>query len=371
VACMAGFLLFGAPNHIRCMQTYGHPLGPDYYREGNGRASKGLDIQLLKANAARYLYQATEPSALPFFLMLTENKKEIVGNIEAWRAETGERLFEALAIDSNDPTATKLYTEFSFATPFPFHEDIVWFGPLGLLLWTPVVLYWGVACFFRRDPVRLLLFLSCAGFVFFACAEMVWSPWRGRYFVLAVSLGAPLLSNLFKRGKLFALARWVLVLLAVSVLVKTLVRNESKALVGPNAIWGKERDALRYANLPHDGKALRAVERLLPQHATVALLVQAGDWDYPLFGQGLTRTILPVASWPESLSTEWLDSHERVTHFVVHRAGNGLVPWRAPSGYDAIEADQTSGWSVIIRRQQPVREAPAPDSGLDSPEGGT
>jgi hypothetical protein len=123
--------------------------------------------------------------------------------------------------------------------------------------------------------------------------------------------------------------------------------------------------------LPHDGKALRAVERLLPPRATVGFLLQGGDCDYTLFGEGFTRTVCSLAPWPESLSTEWFDSHEHVTHFVIHRADDVPALRLAPEAYETIETDLEEGWSVVVRTPEPTGEPPELDSGLDSPQGGT
>jgi len=84
----------------------------------------------------------------------------------------------------------------------------------------------------------------------------------------------------------------------------------------------------------------------------------------------LTRTVLPLIHWPEAFPTEWFDSHEQVTHFVIHRADNACVARRAPSDYQKIIGSK-EGWSVIVRTQRVTGETPAPDSALDSPSDGT
>jgi len=294
-ACLAGFLLLGAFNYFQNWVHYGHPLGPQDFIRAQSSVLSGVPGKSFRAKLASDLYSLADPTGLP-------------GPIaQAWmkpRNRGGAFLFKALGVPLDSPHLRYAEHRFELAESPPprIREGTAFFGPLGLLVWMPAMLFWLIAGIVKRDD-RFLLAVTSLGFVPAMAVIAIWSPFRGRYFCLAIACAAPLVSGLIRRGRIFAAVRRLVVALACLVMAVTVARNAEKPLIGEMSIWGKSRIELRMTPL---ALVLGRSTPMLPELATVGTVLGSEDLDYPLFGERLTRRIIPLFPRPEVIDGEWL-----------------------------------------------------------------
>jgi len=337
-SCAAGWLVFASVSYVIPWRAYGHPLGPKDYRIANSRISSGVDLELLVSNMARYSYQVADPSGLPI--------RFLAAPIDDLRERVGAALFEAYCIKTNAADLNKPGAVFDLDSPIRVHEDFAWFGPLGFLLWLPSLAYSGFLSWRRRDAMRFVPLAMVVVFYFAICASLLWSPWRGRYFVLSATCAAPPLAFFYQRGaRIYAVARWAIILLAVTVLAKTVARNENKPLIGPQAVWDKDRIARQALSMPQYEPYLRALDKEIPSTATVALMIGGDDWDYPVFGRDLSRTVVPIVPPPHELNARWAGWHRY--RYLVVRDRDYCDVASLPS--DRFEVVDAGTWKIIKR----------------------
>jgi hypothetical protein len=340
VACLGGFVLFGVYTYGLNLIVYGGPLGPPSHVESVSAGSYGVGLTLVKANVARYIYQAADLTGLP---------DPIKSTIQKIKADSGSAIFKALDIEPNSPRTTRKGTRFGFTSKVRTHEDLAWFGPLGFLLLIPAAIYCGAASFIKKDVYRLILVAIALSLFLAVCASLLWSPWRGRYFVMAATVCAPFLAMYYNTDSKFILLRWAIVLMAILVMGNTVVSNEAKPLTGPAAIWKLNRIGRQSLNRPPIEPTLRMVEELVPPKTTVGIIIGGDDWDYPLFGEHFSRTVVPIYPRPEIVDLEWLA--EQDINFLLVKDASGAYLSRIPAGLHTIgKANEGHNeWCVLYR----------------------
>jgi hypothetical protein len=71
--------------------------------------------------------------------------------------------------------------------------------------------------------------------------------------------------------------------------------------ISTTSLFTMDRTAQLARNAPFMERPLRRFERLVPANAAVALALPDNSYEYPLFGPGLTRTLLPINSYVNGL----------------------------------------------------------------------
>ena len=287
-ASVAAFLLLGSYNYALNWIAYGHPLGPPELVQGE--SSSDPSGSGLVTNLARYAYQAADTTGLP-------------AGVHRLKVRLARSVFDRLGIPVTSNAAARL--PFSLEDQPSMGLGRTWLGPLGAILLFATILYF-VRAVGRRDMLRLSLVLMAWSFFAVLSFTVAWSPYKGRYVVLVATVLAPLMASWYRAP---VPIRWAVGALALYMLVVALLTNARAPLIGKDAIW--ERD--RYSLLDH-GEAreelLRAIDNLVPPDATMAVYLEAGDWDYPLFGLHFTRTLIPIYPYPAQIDEAWLaDQH--------------------------------------------------------------
>jgi len=305
-ACLAGFLLLGAFNFIQNWAHYGHPLGPRDFIRAQSSVLSGFQGESIRAKLASDIYSLADPTGLP---------GPIAQAVTQARNRGGALLFRALGVPLDIPHLTYAEHRFELAESPPprIFEGTAFFGPLGFLVWLPAMAFWFIAGVVKRDD-RFLPAVTSLGFMLAMSVFVIWSPFRGRYMCLAMASAAPLIAGLLRRGRVVAAIRWLVVALACTVMAVTVASNSKKPMVGPRSIWGRSRIDLRMMPL---FSAVHNMTRMLPEGAVVGTVLDSEDLDYPLFGERLTRRIIPLFPRPEVIDGRWL-SRIPYRHFVVN-----------------------------------------------------
>jgi len=253
-------------------------------------------------------------------------------------SKAGEAVFKVFHILPNVPDSY-LYGGFFFnnwAHKFKIHEDFSFFGSVGLILLgiAVYVLIFEIIKFIRKKTTfssRYFIFAYlCLSYLLILSFVYKWDPWLSRYFVSMVLIAIPLLAKIFNSDReTFKRLGTVIIIYSVLFLIPTTFMNQLKPLnpykrsIGdpfwyllpyttrtqfntPEALpqingigwaplsWNRDYEGLRYLLRPREEKFIRNYEALIPENSRVGVILGFYQWDYPLFGNKLNRTIIPV-----------------------------------------------------------------------------
>ena len=264
------------------------------------RMRLSLDLTLIRCNLARDIVSFLDFTGLP---------QPLADPAARLRAAIGRRALASLLVPKKTKRVTAYTVTYDFQDPRPQPSEArSFFGPLGFLVWLPLVLYWSLAGFIKRDS-RLIPALSFLGFMVLSAGSQFWSPFRGRYYCLVVALGAPLVASLYGRGRRRGTLRAVICLVAIVGVIVTMLTNIQKPLIGPGAIWTKTRMEMRSAAWAQGGVPTRVMEEFMPATASVATVLKDTDPEYVWFGERLTRRLTPIFPAPKVIDRAWLQKN--------------------------------------------------------------
>ena len=283
-ASLAAVALFTLPaGYIENWQVYGHPIGPDYVRQLHAfeGAAPGYVIEHGVNNLLRFGFEFLSLDGMPAF-------GDVYAAQQALRDWPGQ-LTLALGFDLETTEATR--APFSYAKPPYAHEDMSYWGVFGFGLVLPLVML-ALAGVMRAPPARTM----AAGFVLFFLAQAFsgpYDPWRGRYFTIAGIFATPVVAAWIGRPH-HALAKVLLTVVVMlgcfSGLSAVLGRKNSM----PEEVYRMDRVAQLTRNRRAYTEPVRRFEQIVPAGATVAVFFSEDMFEYPLFGEGLTRRLIPV-----------------------------------------------------------------------------
>jgi 4-amino-4-deoxy-L-arabinose transferase-like glycosyltransferase len=287
------------PPAIAGMQTITHPT-----------------IQTFAVNLERHLIGFLDPAGPAYLASGSKTLACTVGN----NLTTG--LARLLRIPAHLPALDFPFWPGAY-DPRPactFQEDGSWYGLGGLLILGCVL-----ACSLRRrrNPA-IVLALAALSFLLGAALLLRWQPWEGRLLVPFMALGAPLSGLLYRalcRHRLWPLAQ-VLVLYVAAGGVAAAIDSQAK----PLSAWA----TLDQLPVAYGQISPAVLDSYVPSTARLAIYLDGDDWEFPLFGPRLTRTVIPLA----------LDDQGR-----VHAAD-----WR----FDYLLTHQTPAVSTQVLRDLPA-----------------
>jgi hypothetical protein len=187
------------------------------------------------------------------------------------------------------------------------HEDLSYWGILGFgLIW--IVVFLSVVGVIKSSDIRIL---SLAAVVFLLSQAYAgpYDPWRGRYFTAVAIFAVPTVGICLRNKNRFIRAYLFLIILtgcfsAVSAVVlrtnNTIISIGHKDSYRPS-IFAMERIEQLTRNRPMYYEPLKRFDQLVPMSAIVAVFLNGDMFEYPLFGEHLTRTIMPINSFDKGL----------------------------------------------------------------------
>ena len=366
-----GISLFGAYNYVVNWRIWGSPFGLPAYVDNLLQTSQpqhaapkimanlsrgdpqianrdelfpGRDIFLeLAYNTPRLIYQALDTSGLPRPVdgYAHKVKMRLVGAFFHW---IGFDEIEGVAYTAPGHT-------FSFSDKNINEESHAWFGPLSVLLLFPALMIETRRGF--RTHSYLLLAPGVA-ILFFLPMEIIlrpgWDPFQGRYFAPLVALASPLMAYWFKE-KDTILHEWLIGGLAVVILFVTLLYNPSKPTLGKFAeefhVWDNDRIFVQTIQRKKERELYYMVERLVPTDSTLGYYIPFFILEYPLFGENLTRRLVPVVSPSQLSDIQWLREHG--INYLLLPKMDGIPP--LPPSYQSI--GQLPFWTLYLYQPTP------------------
>jgi len=316
------FALFGASGYVLNVVETGNVLG-DQAAVAGLRPKVTFDGTV--STSARILYRFVDLPGPP--------------RVRAWTGpieRTGEAAFDATGIPPNPPEATGV--AFSFRVNTRSDPDLSYFGPLGVLVVLPLafVFMWT----WWRSPERATVAVALAVTILQVALTYRYNDFLGRFMLVPVGLVMPLAAWLYSRRVLAAAAAAV----GMATLALAHVYDVAKptGAGGTTPVWKLSRAEVEGVTRPGMPEVLTAIDREIPQHARVGVILGEDDWDYPLYGRRLERRLIPL---PRVGSLE--EAERRGLRWVVVGAtppGPKYLPgWKVRFFPD-------SQWTVLHRR---------------------
>lgn len=190
---------------------------------------------------------------------------------------------------TNIPVESTVKFKFDIAKTPRADEDTANLGVLGFgLLFIAIIL---LLLNVIKNPAGRVLALAAVLFFTVQCFAGRYDPWRGRYFIYSAVFAAPAIGCLIKRfenKKVFKIYLVSILIVGwISAIGATGVRQ------GPR-IWTALHTSERLVQMSLNYSVFNTYEKLVPANATVAVYFPQDSLEYQLFGDKLTRTIIPV-----------------------------------------------------------------------------
>jgi len=228
-----------------------------------------------------------------------------VVRVQTWLRFVPENIVRGLNVDLETPEATR--APFEFQKIPKAHEDASSWGVFGFsLVWVVVLL--SLIGVIKSTDAKILA-LAFVVFFFLESYEGPYDPWRGRYFITGAIFAVPIVgfSLPTKMPAIRAYLLFVVLLGCIAAFSAVVLRNDGP-LISVNyrgkrieSIFAMNRiQQLTRGNVTYYEPAA-AFDRLVPAHATVAVYLGGDSCEYALFGQRLTRTIIPIRPFNKGL----------------------------------------------------------------------
>lgn len=181
-------------------------------------------------------------------------------------------------------------------------EDSSYWGPFGFLfIWPSVFL---VACRCVGTPMEAVLARAAIAFVCVFAAVHPYDPSIGRLLLGAAPFACAATGSTITAGCGTRYLRyWIIVVVAIggfAGVCAALFRSGRPVfpIRETPSIFALDRLTQMTVRRPAYRQAIRTFDAITPRDATVAVLLPEDSYEFPLFGEGLTRLLLPAtAEW--------------------------------------------------------------------------
>ncbi|MCL5997059.1 MAG: hypothetical protein M1546_13530, partial [Chloroflexi bacterium] len=298
LAGLVGVAVFALPaGYIENWRVFGHPIGPEDVRKLHAFEGEPLSYVLENGtkNLLRFGFEFLSFDGLPAGGAFVEFQRSL--------RQVPRSVVSSLGLDLEAQEATRV--PFQYDKVPASHEDGSYWGILGFGLIWPLVLL-ALLGLIKATPNRVLA-LATMLFVLAQAYSGPYDPWRGRYFIIAAMFAVPVLACCvragYRAGYLKANLPWR-VYLTVVVLAGCL--SAFTAVLGrwsgmPEEVYAMNRLEQLTRNRHNSYDPIRRFDERVPVDATVAVCFGEDTFEYPLFGAGLTRTLIPINSFWKGL----------------------------------------------------------------------
>lgn len=324
--------------YIDNIKLYGHPIGSESVR--GHHTFKGRTFQYIAESAARNILRFGMDSLALECPYPTHWMPKIHDAIRC----IPRQFIERAGIDLRQ-SHDSIY-RFTYGKDCTAHEDISYWGITGFALAFPL---WISVVFRRSQWVRFLPFaVSSVFFIFLQAWGGPYDPWRGRYFIQLAPFALPVLVLAWD-------ARWKVVRgYIVAVVAFACFTAGSAVIFRPNrpfisiltgkhknlSVFNKRRAEQITANIGGLYNILH-YEQVVPADAVVGVRFPGNQNEYALFGEGLTRTVIP---FPDGQDVSYTGRVDYVVYCGPDSGGSWIVrtvrpDQNAKSVFDSIQKE--------------------------------
>jgi hypothetical protein len=286
-------VVFALPaGYLSNVAHYGHPIGPTSVRLMH--SFEAMPAREAIAHGHRNLLRY----ALDFVSLDGVPPIDPVHAAQSAMRWPLDRALRSAGIDLENPAGTR--EPFRMDRRPLAHEDFAYWGILGFAFAIPAAAIMLV----RPSGPHAMRVLIAAAVVFFVTQAYVgpYDPWRGRYFAAMAVLVVPAVAGVSDIRRawfryLVTAIVWAGCLSAVAAVVfrinSQLVSVSYKG-VEYKSVFAMDRVEQLTRNRAEYREPLAAYEMQVPRAAVVAVFLPEDSYEYPLFGRGLTRRIIPI-----------------------------------------------------------------------------
>ncbi len=302
-AAAAGFfILLSSPIYVISAWYYGSPFGPPEVVSASTGGMQATDILAsLKYNVPRLTYQFFDFSGMP------EPISEFGYRA---RRKLGIELAGLTSFSLETPAALAENHQFAYAYKTHLSEDESWFGVPGFLFLLPAAVQQLIHGLRKKDSLRVGLVLFALIYLpVVAALRPGWDPFQGRYFIAACAALAPFIGVVVQPGWWSRVVRWLAAVIAVTTIVVVLLYNPAKPFDRDKIIiFASTRQDLTLLQGGQMRGYLNLISQTMPEKAVVGYYSPSYIWDYPLFGEGFNRKVIPIVAVEKLEDVEWLRS---------------------------------------------------------------
>ncbi|MHC4570774.1 MAG: phospholipid carrier-dependent glycosyltransferase [Planctomycetota bacterium] len=278
-------ILGDGPGYWNNYTDYGHPFGPDGVRSKHSFAGKPLSEVAIEGskNLLRYGFDFVSLDGLNHVPGVTKKEFYLKRDVLDFLQKLGVNLEVGEMVAPFRPT-----------TPYS-DEDFSWWGVFGFMLLPAGLL---AAAFRVRKGNRLIALLLLSGGVFIIGQAYIspYDPWRGRYFGFLTLLWGPFIALLLlakvTNNRLLQVYVVIVVLLGcLSGILAVVLRDFRPITMGFKTTRLEQLTAVSRSLFL---MPLSNFERVVPGDAVVIVFLPPNTYEYPFFGKGLTRKLIPV-----------------------------------------------------------------------------
>jgi hypothetical protein len=298
---VAGLVFVLPAGYVENARVFGHPMGPKAWRERHSVEAMSLG-EIVKAGSKNVLRYSTDFLS---FDGMPQTRTVMVSQYLLRRS--AERMLTAARIRLDTPEGC--------AEPFVWRkepvasEDVSYWGILGFGLVWPAVLM-GLMRKGMGVSVRILGLCALSCVILMGYVGGLYDQWRGRHLMLAAVFAVPVTGFCLQAtNRLWRVCLATVVALGCFSALGAVVWRYNSALVpfpyynpalGPQptrSVFALDRvGQLTRAHTPFDSP-FRRYEEIVPRDAVVAVHGRAGGYpEFVLFGDGLTRKLIPIRS---------------------------------------------------------------------------
>jgi 4-amino-4-deoxy-L-arabinose transferase-like glycosyltransferase len=285
---------------------FGHPVGPETVVSNHAFSSQTEEyiIHHGTKNLLRYMIEFTSLDGLYPIAQ--------VRRMQEWIRYPAVFANHRLGLDLESTEATRAY--FNLEKKPTSHEDASYWGIWGFGLVFVAVLI-SLSGFVRNNAVRIMAF---ATLLFFLAQSYSgpYDPWRGRYFVICAIFSVPL-AGLWLRinSDLIRFCLAVIITIGMASSFSAVVFRTNSFIfpvhthgINIESIFSMDRIGQLTRNRNAYSEAIRNFDALVPPFASVAVYLPGDSFEYPLFGEKITRKIIPINSYDKGLQSIPLDA---------------------------------------------------------------
>jgi len=299
VGIFACIVLFSLPaGYAASFRRFGNPIGPPTMiaLDSNANRSVSESIKMGGMNLVRFGFDFFSLDGLPKAEpILTLQRWMRAGPIALAKHTIGTQIEQ-----SDDPNLPSFKLE---RLP-KADEDSSYWGPFGFLLIWPSVLLVTYRCVGTRTEAVL-----AGAAIAFMCAFAVMHPYDpsvGRLLLGAAPFACAATGSTIAAGCCARYLRYwitaVVVIGSFAAVCAAAFRSGRPVLAfreGPS-IFALDRLSQMTVRHPAYRQAVQKFDAIIPRDATVAVLLPGDSYEFPLFGKGFTRRLLPaVIEWRE------------------------------------------------------------------------
>ena len=282
VFAVVALVLAGPYSYFANLRKWGHIAGPQWWREEHslqGHSSSDI-VRGGMYNAGRFAAEILSLDGLPD----TPATRQLT-SILRWP-------IRSIATAAGAALDVPLFgrSTFSYGKPPVTNEDTSTGGPAVWLIVLPAAVFAAI-----RRPRNTLVWPLLAGagvFYLIQCVAAPYDLFRGRYFMAGEIFVVPLVAlmvDAVRRPLGRAYLGIAFTIAAVTGISATILPLTAK----PRLIGGDRLTQLTSRNWPL-ADVFRKYEDVVPRGARVAVAFDQNDFEYPLFGPRLKRTVRPV-----------------------------------------------------------------------------